>query len=280
MRTVILDGDIPIFQFAQSAEEATDWGNGFWTLHADENEAIQSLDGWIAKLQEAVEADKLIVALSHANNFRYDVLPSYKHNRSDKRQPMLRPVLKQHIEDNYDVYKKDGLEGDDVLGILATHPTLIKGTKIMATIDKDLKTIPGHHYRWATKTADSVIYEVTEEEADLFHLIQTLAGDTTDGYSGCQGIGMVVAERILRDDPHVIVDEPHLITRGKDKGKEGSKWVKKYDASITPWQTVLSYFLKADLTEAHALQQARVARICRNTDYNFKEKRVELWTPQ
>lgn len=279
MRTLILDGDIPIFQFAMTAESATDWGDGFWTLHADEYEAVRALDSWIERLKEEVEADAIVVALSHANNFRYGVLPSYKHNRSDKRQPMLRPILKQHIEDNYAIYKKDGLEGDDVLGILATHPTLIKGESIMATIDKDLKTIPGLHYRWATKTQEASIYTVTEDEADLFHLIQTLAGDTTDGYSGCPNIGMVVAERILLDEPHVVVPEPYQVTRGKDKGTEGVKWVKKYHEAITPWETVVSYFIKADLTELHALQQARVARICRSTDYNFKEQRVELWTP-
>ena len=278
-RTVILDGDIPIFQFAMLAEKPTDWGDGFWTLHAQEYEAKRDMDCWIDNIVETLDADKLIVALSHETNYRYEVLPSYKHNRSNKRQPMLRPVLKQYVEDTYDIYKKEGLEGDDILGILATHPTLIEGQKIMVSIDKDLKTIPGKHYRWSVQGSDIQYFDVDEDEADMFHLIQTLAGDSTDGYGGCPGIGMVVAERILRDEPHTMELEPYIVTRGKDKGKTSVKYEKVYNDSVTPWMTVCSYYEKAGLTETHALQQARVARICRSTDYNYKEKRVILWTP-
>ena len=42
--------------------------------------------------------------------------------------------------------------------------------------------------------------------------------------------------------------------------------------------TTLAY-VEAGLTDAHALTQARVARILRASDYNFKERTPILWTP-
>jgi hypothetical protein len=41
------------------------------------------------------------------------------------------------------------------------------------------------------------MHEITEAQADRFHMIQTLTGDVTDGYPGCPGIGPVKAEQIL-----------------------------------------------------------------------------------
>ena len=43
-------------------------------------------------------------------------------------------------------------------------------------------------------------YEIiSEEDADYFHMMQTLTGDTTDGYPGCPSVGKVTAEKILKD---------------------------------------------------------------------------------
>ena len=45
------------------------------------------------------------------------------------------------------------------------------------------------------------------------------------------------------------------------------------------WQHVLKAYAKAGLSEEEALTQARVARICRSNDYDFKTKQVILWSP-
>ena len=76
--------------------------------------------------------------------------------------------------------------------------------------------------------------------------MQTLTGDVTDGYKGCPGVGEKKAETIL---------------------KKGT------------WEEVLKAYEAAKLTEQDALQQARVARICRVEDFNYKLGDVNLWTP-
>jgi len=292
-RTLLIDGDIPIFMYAAGAEEAICWGDPLkdpWQYWADPVQAAARLDAFMVQLQKDLDADRIVVALSDSRNFRYDVLPTYKHNRATTRQPMLRPLLKQYVEDNYEVFKRPGLEGDDVMGILSTSKQIIKGEKIIVSIDKDMQTIPGlllnwDHARQSISEASEhlsfgdCIRRITPEEADRFHLVQALAGDPTDGYGGCPGVGVETAKRILEADPHILVETDHAFKSGKRKGETEKRWVKQ-QGDYTPWETIVSYYAKAGLSEEEALTQARVARICRNTDYDFKKREVILWEPQ
>src|SRR5690606_15306825 len=92
--------------------------------------------------------------------------------------------------------------------------------------------------------------EVSEEEADRYFYMQVLTGDPTDGYSGCPGIGPKRAERLL-----------------DGVGLEDM------------WSVIVETYEAKGLTEEDALQQARVARILRKNDYDFKNKSPMLWAP-
>lgn len=246
MRIALIDADITAFASAVAVEKSIDWGDGIWTLHADEEEGKRLFSDSIARVKENVGADKVILAFSDSSNFRKDVLPSYKANRAGSRQPLIRRALTEWAKGEYECYVRPGLEGDDVLGILATMPRKGKAAKdeyIICTIDKDLKTIPGLHYNMGKDE----FFEVTVEEADRWHLLQTLTGDPTDNYAGCPGCGPVKANRILDND--------------------------------CSWAAVVAAYEKAGFSEEEALVQARVARICRADDYDFKKKQVILWTP-
>ena len=104
--------------------------------------------------------------------------------------------------------------------------------------------------QWMLHRADEGFIEVTPEEADRWFYMQTLTGDATDGYSGCPGGGPKKAEAILEA------------------------------AGENPWPAIVAAYEKAGLSEEAALQQARVARILRASDYNFKKKEPILWKPQ
>lgn len=258
-RTILLDGDVVAYKFAISAERATDWGDGLWTLHAEAGPAVGKMQSFVELLQEALEADKVIVALSDRENFRKLILPTYKHNRKDVRKPMILGELREKLADVGPIVQRPTLEGDDVLGILATSPAAFKamggvGEGIIASVDKDMKTIPGLHYN--TGKPDEGVFSITLEQADYWHLFQTLTGDSTDGYAGCPGIGEKRAEAIL------FGDHPPFGTPAE------------------AWAAVVETYKKAKLTEDDALVQARVARILRASDYNFKTKEPILWSPK
>lgn len=269
MRVLLIDGDTLVYQAGREAEQATDWGDGHWSLHAEELDGARILDELIDRIREGTNADRVIVALSDYDNkgWRYDVLPDYKKARTGKKagsgRPILWAYLRGYFQGKYETLIRPTLEGDDVLGILATirNPKMIPNDseRIICSIDKDMKTLPGYHLNF-TKNATAFGWEVepvTLAQADYFHLKQTLMGDTTDGYPGCPGVGPVKADKIL--EPFITEDENFLV-------KEA-------------WPAVVAAFEKSGLTEDDALVQARVARICRASDYNFNEKKVILWQP-
>lgn len=248
MTTVALfDGDVFAYEIAAGAEEAINWGDGLWTLHAWEDPAKTRLEGRIEELRDSIGAQRVIVALSDSVNWRHRVLPSYKENRAHTRKPMILKALKEHLANTFETFVRPTLEADDVLGILSTWSGM-KGDKVIVTKDKDLQTIPGLHF--LSHKEERGVFEVSQDDADLWHLIQSLAGDVTDGYKGCPNIGLTRATKALIDLP------------------QEERWGK-----------VVELFNKAGLGEEEALVQARVARICRASDYDFKTKEVKLWTP-
>ena len=259
MITALIDGDIFAYTAAATAEVATDWGEGLWTLHAQEGPALAEMEASILRAAEAVEADTIIVALSDTENFRKAVLPTYKGNREGVRKPMLLPFLKEKLGELFTVYQRPGLEGDDVLGILSTWGGL-KGDKIIVSKDKDFQCIPGKVFY--THKPELGVQEITSHAADYFHFFQTLTGDTTDGYSGCPGCGPKTAEKLLNAAL-----------------EEGTPWANPTQLNAIYWQHVVAAYAKKGLGEEEALTQARVARILRASDYDFKKKEPILWTP-
>ena len=246
MRIALIDADVTAFVSSVVVEKSINWGDGIWTLHSDEDEGQRAFQESIYRVQKLVEADKVILAFSDSVNWRKTVLPTYKENRATTRQPLIRRALVEWARGQYECVSLPTLEGDDVLGILATkkRPKSCKDEYVICTIDKDLKTVPGQHFNMTS----GKLFEVTEEEADRYHLTQALTGDATDNYSGCPGIGPVAASRIM------------------DKG--------------VTWENVVAAYGKAGLCEEEALIQARVARICRADDYDFRKQQVILWTPK
>lgn len=255
-KTALIDADTLIYEAALGAERPIDWGNGLWTLHAFLPEAISHFHDLLEAIKAETGATRLILALSDGDDqgrWRNKVMPSYKSKRKRVRRPVVYAPLRAYCHEAYETFERPTLEGDDVLGILATHPVLVKGEKLVVSIDKDLKTIPGQHYNYGRKE----FFRVTEGDADYSHLFQTLTGDTTDGYPGCPGIGKVTAARLL---------EPCL-------GDDGTF------STMNGWKIIVAEYKKAGLSEEVALMNARVARICRHTDYDFNTKEVVLWTP-
>lgn len=243
--TLIIDGDIIAYKAAASVEKSINWGEGVWTVHSFEEEGIAAMETQIATLIETLNGGDTIFALSDGRSFRYDIWPAYKSNRKEQRKPLILPFLKEHLLENYRTYLRPRLEGDDILGILMTSKTIVKGDKIQVSIDKDQRCIPGKFYDQGRKE----FRDISEEEADRFHLYQTLIGDTTDGYPGLPGCGPKTAEKILEKGGYT-------------------------------WACVVAAYEKAGLTEADALVQARTARILRNTDFDFEKKEPRLWTPK
>ena len=241
-RTVLIDADITIYKVASTNEEPTKFHNGLWVLWADEGKTKRDFDDAITNIVETTGADNYLLCLTSSSNFRKDILPSYKGNRKETRKPMMLPFLREYAMEHHPHDIREGLEGDDLMGIYATNPNN-KGEFVIYSADKDMKTIPA--LLWDDTTSQPI--KISEEEADRWWLTQTLTGDATDGYKGLPKCGPVGAAKVLDDD--------------------------------CSWDAVLAAFIKAGLTEHEALQQARVARILRYNDYDLETNTVKVWTP-
>jgi DNA polymerase-1 len=258
MKTALIDADIVAYQAASASEKPIKWDDDLWTIHAFEPEAESKFDSMLDGMIQKVEAEKVILAFSDSGNWRKDILSTYKANRKDVRKPILLKHLRQYAMEKYECYVRPNLEGDDCLGILATKDWAHPVDTVICSIDKDFKTIPGKHYNFG----HDEFFEITPHQADYWHMMQTLMGDATDGYAGCPGIGPKTAEKILQ----AALDE-------------GTPWANREQLNEIFWKHVVKAYEKAGFSEDEALVQARVARICRASDYDFANKTVKLWEP-
>ena len=241
---LLFDADIIAFKAAAAVERPIKWGDGLWTLHAYEHEAIDHCITYITNVRRDLFAENYNLYLTGPNNWRKDILPTYKENRKDTRKPLVLPAVRQWMIEEQNAVLSSTLEADDLLGIHATANPL---TTIIVSEDKDLQTIPALLYNPAKDTA---VRHIGVFEAAYNHMHQTLTGDKTDNYDGLAGCGPVTATKILAP-----AKEPEDL-----------------------WPLVVAAFKKKNLSEEHALIQAQVARICHASDLD-KSGKVIPWTP-
>jgi len=242
-KTLLVDADIVTYQFAVVNENEIQWDEDTTSKTVNLDRALFQIDNFMKNIKKKTKASKALMCFSSIEpNFRYSVLSTYKHNRI-KEKPELFMEVRKYIEENYYYRMMPKLEADDVMGILST---LNPEQMVIATIDKDLLQIQGHHYNWRK---DEYVY-ITQEQADKFFFKQILKGDPTDGYSGVPYIGEKRAEDILIK---ALADEEDI------------------------WEAILEAYEAKNLTEEDALQQARVAKILRAEDYDFEKEEVILW---
>lgn len=252
---LLIDADVLCYQMAYSATDKIDWDGDGEQVEVYRPEQVKvKLESFVLGLIERFRADTAILALSaRGAQWRKELWPPYKATR--KPRPEMWEVARKHIEegliDHWPVRCVPRLEGDDLLGIMATGE--FKGRSIIVSIDKDMQTLPCRLF--LTHKEQLGVRTITEEDASFFHLCQTMAGDTTDEYKGIPRVGMQTAAERLTD--------PRLLQFcGNDR-----------------WKIVKSFFEAAGLTEEDALMNARLAHIMREGDYNFDTHKVKLWTP-
>ena len=244
-KTLLIDADVLAFEASVIAEESIEWKEEMWTVHADMALAKARIVNRVEEFKEKLQADDIVMALTDRANYRRILNPDYKSNRSKSRLPIILKQVKKWIIEEMDGQLWPNLEADDVISILATDKKMDEET-IIVSIDKDFKSVPGIYYDFNKDET----HHVSQEDADRYHLIQTLTGDATDGYSGVPKVGAVTAKRLL--------------------DKEG------YD-----WDVVKKCYEDVGLTENDALMNAWMARLLQADNYCFRTNTIKkLWTPR
>ena len=239
---LLIDCDFLAYKAAQACEEGIDFGNDVIVTQSNFSGVLKIFEREIKKVKTAMMDDDLILHFSSSKNFRKKIYPDYKGHRN-RRKPLGYRRLVNHCRDNYNFVCRKGLEADDSIGIDATNPKYMNEDFIVVSPDKDMKQIPG--VLW-NLTDD--VEEITKEDGDKWHLIQSLAGDPTDGYSGCPGIGVKRALELLN----------------------------KHDSK---WEAICQAFRERGLSDDDALLNARLAKILQHENYDYDREEPILWTP-
>ena len=236
---LLIDADYIVYKACAGAEEDIDWGDDVITVVSRFSEALRNVERDLTKIKNEFVWDvpELILFFSDSKNFRKKIYPEYKGHRNRKKPCGYRKVITQ-LAERYEVIKLPTLEADDAMGIYATAHV----DNIICSPDKDMRQIPGKLFDMKELTTIDPI------EGAKWHLIQTLAGDQTDGYSGVPGIGIKRAVALFEENGYT-------------------------------WKTVVKAFEDKNLTEDDALMNARLARILTCTDYDPIQHSVIPWTP-
>jgi 5'-3' exonuclease len=251
-KMLLIDGDIVAYRFSAQTESACEWTPGEMTYSGNVEEAVRKAKEWVEALQIKLNADSFLVCFSDPSRryFRHDLWPEYKQHRTQGRPPVHRGEVVAALKEILPSKTRPNLEADDTLGILATWDGFCASCdKIIVSLDKDMRTIPGSHFNYEQ---DTDVRFVSEAEADIYHMTQTLTGDSCDGFKGCPGIGPVKARKILN-------------------ATDGTP--------AEMWKAVATAYLSKGLTVDDAVREARMARILRSSDFDFNTMRPIPWTP-
>ena len=246
MSLALIDGDYIAFRAAAGAAQSFFEGD---EPLGDPEGAAQAAVDLIEIWRRLAGCKDVLVTFTGLTNYRKIVLPSYKAHRTKGKPPGYWFTV-DAVRERFPTVLIEGLEGDDVLGILATTDKYADRSIILSP-DKDMRTIPTRVMNPAKDTKPLV---VTEAEANHWWMTQTLIGDPTDGYKGIPRFGAVAAGKLIGLKP-------------------GTAPVSAL------WAKVVGAYFKANLTERDALQQARCARILRREDYDKATKEILLWHP-
>lgn len=238
MTKLLIDGDLLVHRATAAVERDCKFDEDFHILMSKPEDALYMLEEQIHELTELAGTEDVVLTFSDDHrNWRKDFWPAvYKHHRKGVRKPLAYYEVRDRIALRYSQFVIPSLEADDVMGLLQDNDSIIWSP------DKDLKQIPGKHL------IDDEVITIHPDQAYRFHMYQTLAGDRSDGYPGCPGIGDVKAKRFTDGAP---VDEL--------------------------WSIVLYHYKKAGQGPTEALNNARMSFILR-PGY-FDNGKVKLWEP-
>ena len=235
---LLIDADYIVYKSCAAAETEVDFGNDVILVTSNFSDAYNATQRELTKIKNKFGSfSDMILFFSDSTNFRKEILPEYKGHRNRKKPCGYKRVI-EDLKKEYRVIIKPTLEADDAMGVYATKYT---GNMIVSP-DKDMKQIPGKLYNF------DEVFTVSKEEGAIWHLIQSWAGDQTDGYSGVPGIGVKRAESLFNEHGY-------------------------------SWKTVIKAFTDKGLTEEDALVNARLARILTVDDYDFDKFQPKLWSP-
>lgn len=179
----LIDQDLLCYRCAASAE------------NDDLGIAIYRIDELLDNILTKTEATSYRAFLTGPNNFRKQIYPEYKANRTQPKPKHLEDLRVYSLEKLNAELAPENLEADDALAINQTDETII------CSLDKDLLQVPGKHFSWEINgkgwSRPDTFTDQTELEGLRLFYKQCIKGDPSDNVKGIPGIGVKGADKLL-----------------------------------------------------------------------------------
>ena len=142
--------------------------------------ALGRCNDLVHKILHDTGATSYELYIGGGSNFRHQIDPNYKANRSEMVRPLHLEDVRSHLVTQWKAHVVDGIEAEDAVGIAANH---CDTSFIIVHIDKDLNQLPGWHYNFVTCET----YFVTPLDGWRSFYTQLIMGDRVDNIPGFDG---------------------------------------------------------------------------------------------
>jgi len=194
-----------VYESMRDAREAAMYeGDHILPSPHDLDTVTDRVDDFLFYLQEELNAGFIRSFLTPPDiekNFRRKLNPEYKANRKDFVKPYHHSNIRKYLMDEWgSELATEGLEADDELAIIGWRAFKEDDDSvIICSIDKDLDTVPGWHYRWPTHNKEGSLYYQHQADARFAFWASALTGDGADNIIGIKGVGPKKSSKILED---------------------------------------------------------------------------------
>ena len=208
----IIDGDGLLYQAAYNVDDV-----------------VKAYDKFMDKITQLTsfswdQDGTCTIFIEGQGNWRKDVFEGYKAPRKKilKEDPnkQLRWELSDYLKDQKLVISAVGCESDDLVRRKAEHMFARGQPYMVASADKDLDVVCGHHIRFDTRWKLRE-YEITKAKSDYNFFYQLMIGDMQDNIKSPKLLGPKTAEKLLKENPR---DSWRKIVEQEYKKRCGSEW--------------------------------------------------------
>ncbi len=169
--------------------------------------AIRGFVGMLKVLREQVHADYLACVFdAKGRTFRDDLYAEYKANRTampDDLSRQIGPIHEVVVALGWPILEIEGIEADDVIGILARQATERGVRTVISTGDKDLAQLVNEHVTLVNTMSNETldvpgVREKFGVDPDRIVDYLTLVGDSVDNVPGVEKVGPKTAAKWLQ----------------------------------------------------------------------------------
>lgn len=229
-KLIIIDIESYLYKASTACRECVEVKEFIYQEQYDLRKGLDYIDGTVKRLKNKLKAQDVVMVIGDGEkNFRKELYPQYKGNRTQPK-PLMYELLLDYIINKYNVVTLPSLEADDVARIVyEDSKTFNYSEKIIVSVDKDFYTIPEVNFL-RDLNEDALVEYINKDVAEYNLMLQTIMGDSVDGYNGVPLYGKTKAKKFLDEKKRTWAD---ILELYKSSGLTGEDYVaNKYCAKL------------------------------------------------